>query len=102
MSTDQARQLVKRVIDDDEFRERLDATPNEEKRALLAREGYGDVKLRHLSDALPQSSGGELSDEEFAAVAGGGKTTTLASVAGSAASGGVVSATVVVAIASAF
>lgn len=97
MSTDQARQLVQRVRDDPEFRARLEAAPSDQKRAVLESEGFGDVKLRHLSESLPESQGGELSDEEFAAVAGGGVTTDL-TAGGSAASG----VTIVVAAAALF
>ena len=77
MSTAQANAMIQQLLTDQDFRERLEAAPVEGKRAVLAAEGYGDVKLAHLSAVLPESSGGELTDEEFAAVAGGRGTGTL-------------------------
>lgn len=94
MSTEQARDLVRRVTSDAEFRDRLDQAPYDRKRAILSEEGYGDVRLRHVSEALPESAGGALTDEEFAAVAGAG-VTTVVTVGGGAAGSAVVSATVI-------
>ncbi len=74
MSTEQAAALVRRVQTDGEFRTRLTDAATEDRRAILTDEGYGDVKLTHVSQALPASHGGELSDEEFAAVTGGETT----------------------------
>jgi predicted ribosomally synthesized peptide with nif11-like leader len=72
MSIQQAQAMVKRLAEDETFRQRLEAAPTpQEKRAILTAEGYGDIKLRHVSQALPTSMGGELSDEELGAVAGG-------------------------------
>ena len=71
MTVEQAQALIARVVSDPDFVSRLEAAPPEQRRAILTEEGYGDVKLRHLSRALPESAGGELTDEEFAAVAGG-------------------------------
>ena len=90
MSIELARELVERVASDDVFRTRLEETPLEQRRALLEAEGFGDVRLKHLSAALPDSIGGELSDEEFSAVAGGGKTGTIiqAATAGAATAAG--------------
>lgn len=98
MSLEQAQALVRRTATDPDFRARLDNAPIEDRRAILEAEGYGDVKLSHLSKALPESAGGELSDDEFLAVAGGNATTAITiSVAGSAASGAVGTAAVAVA-----
>lgn len=79
MSVEQAKQLVKKVSQDADFRAKLDAAPIADKRAILKENGFGDVMLRHVSQALPSSSGGELTDEEFSAVAGGGATSTVVS-----------------------
>ncbi len=82
MSDDAARALVRRLSTDTEFAERLRDLPPDERRALLDSEGYEGVRLKHMANALPESSGGELSDEEFAAVVGAGSTETdLVSVA---------------------
>ena len=91
MSTDLARDLIARYTTDAEFRERVERAPFEEKRAILEAEGFGEVRLRHLAEMLPESAGGELSDEEFAAVAGGDGTLTVATAA---VTGGVTGATV--------
>ncbi|MEO1056323.1 MAG: Nif11 family protein [Actinomycetota bacterium] len=71
MSVEQARQLVQRLSSDDEFRNRLEQAAPTDRPAVLSAEGYGDVRLSHISQALPHSHGGELSDAEFAAVSGG-------------------------------
>jgi predicted ribosomally synthesized peptide with nif11-like leader len=85
VSIEQAHALIRRTAEDPDFVARLESTSVQDKRALLAAEGYGDVTLRHLSQALPESAGGELTDEEFAAVAGAGNTvTTIVSGAQSA------------------
>ena len=81
MSVEQARALVKKATTDSEFVARLERAPDSEKRAILQAEGFGDVKLAHLSEALPESSGGELSDEEFTSVVGAGSTTTISASA---------------------
>jgi hypothetical protein len=81
MSVDQARALMRRMTADPDFAARLRDTPIEEKRGVLVAEGYGDVKLTHISQALPESRGGELTDEEFASVVGAGDTTTIVSAA---------------------
>ncbi|MEO1056854.1 MAG: Nif11-like leader peptide family RiPP precursor [Actinomycetota bacterium] len=99
MSTEQAQQLIRRAMEDDAFRERIEAAPTEERRSILAAEGYGDVRLSHIAAALPTSAGGELSDEDFAAVAGSGGTATSAAVSGSV--GGTATFVVTVAIAAA-
>jgi predicted ribosomally synthesized peptide with nif11-like leader len=80
MSIEQAIALMNRAATDPEFLARLNETPVDQKRAVLVAEGYGDVKIAHLSQAIPASLGGELSDEEFAAVAGGGSTATTLTV----------------------
>jgi predicted ribosomally synthesized peptide with nif11-like leader len=98
MSVEQARQLIERTAADEEFRERLEAASQEDRRAILEAEGYGDVQLRHMSKALPESNGGELSDEEFAAVAGGGETTNVTISAAASAGGGAASAVISIAI----
>ena len=72
MSVEQARGLLQKVAEDEEFRARLDSAPHDQKRSILAEAGFGDVKQRDISRALPDSAGGELSDEEIAAVAGDG------------------------------
>ncbi|MEO1056850.1 MAG: Nif11 family protein [Actinomycetota bacterium] len=90
MSVELAQGLVRRLATDADFRARLEgaATPAEG-RAILRAEGFGDVALAHMSAALPEHAGGELSDEEFAAVAGGSHTTTALTIA--AGGGGAVS-----------
>jgi Nif11 domain len=98
MSVEEAQQLVQRAIDDPDFRARLENASQEEKRSVLESEGYGNVTLSHVSQALPGSAGGELSDEEFAAVAGAGGNTTVSMAAGGSVGGTVTFvATVVVA-----
>ena len=91
MSVDQARAFVNRVLTDPEFVERLEAAPPAERRGILTEEGYGDVRLMSLTQALPQSAGGELSDEEFAAVAGGVNTTNITWAVGTGVGGAVTS-----------
>ncbi|MEO1056853.1 MAG: Nif11-like leader peptide family RiPP precursor [Actinomycetota bacterium] len=98
MSDEQAAALVRRVLEDPEFARRLEATPFDERRALLRAEGYGDVRLRHVASALPESVGGELSDDEFAAVAGGNALTGAAISAGAT----VGSVTIIATVAMAF
>ncbi len=98
MSEDTARSLIQRFVNDPDFRARLESTEIAERRALIEQEGYGEVRLQHIAAVLPESAGGELSDEEFAAVAGGEITNTrpsdtaltLMSGATSAAAGAVV------------
>lgn len=85
MSVEQARGLVQKVADDADFRASLEAAGAGERRAILDEHGFGDVKISHVSEAVPESQGGELSDEEFAAVAGGGNTTTIVVTAASSA-----------------
>lgn len=92
MSVEQAKQLVKKASQDADFRAKLNAAPVADRRAILEENGFGDVKLRHMSQALPNSSGGELTDEEFAAVAGGGTTTTVVISAAAAAASHVAAA----------
>jgi predicted ribosomally synthesized peptide with nif11-like leader len=73
MSVEQARALIKRLSEDEVFRQRVEDAPTPtDKRAILADAGYGDVKLRHISQALPESAGGELTDADLDLVAGGG------------------------------
>ncbi|MEO1056324.1 MAG: Nif11-like leader peptide family RiPP precursor [Actinomycetota bacterium] len=79
MSVELATELVRRVHSDPEFRQRLQTADPADRRAILLDQGYGDIRLSHVSQALPQSSGGELSDEEFAAVAGAGTTSDVVS-----------------------
>ncbi|MEO1056852.1 MAG: Nif11-like leader peptide family RiPP precursor [Actinomycetota bacterium] len=76
MSVDQAKAVVQRFQTDPEFVARIQAAAPDERRAIIEEEGYGDVTLASLSQALPERHGGELSDEEFDAVAGGGSTGT--------------------------
>ncbi len=84
MSVEQATELVRRVQSDPEFRQRMETADPADLRAILTEQGYGDIRLTHISQALPRSSGGELSDAEFAAVAGGGDTASdVVSVVGS-------------------
>jgi predicted ribosomally synthesized peptide with nif11-like leader len=84
MSAEQAQAFLKRIAEDEAFRQRLGAAPApSDKRAILTAEGYGDVRLRHFSEALPQSLGGELSDDELVEVAGGLDSSTAVSVVGS-------------------
>ena len=71
MSVDRARALIQRVSTDEEFARRLIEAPVEDRRQIIESAGFGDVRLSHMSEALPERAGGELSDEEFAAVAGG-------------------------------
>jgi predicted ribosomally synthesized peptide with nif11-like leader len=72
MSVEQAQAFLKRIHEDEAFRTRVEAAPTPaDKRAILEAEGYGEVKLRHLSQVLPESMGGELSDEELQQVSGG-------------------------------
>lgn len=98
MSVEKAQELLRRTASDDEFRARLEAATQDEKRAILREEGFADVKLSHVSKALPESAGGELSDEEFAAVAGGsGKTTNVTISAAASAGGGAASASIAIA-----
>lgn len=82
MSVDQARALVRRLNDDPEFAERLQALPVEERRQVLESEGFGVVLKEHI-DAAIYPGGGELSDDEFAAVAGGTSSGTDNAIAGS-------------------
>jgi hypothetical protein len=77
MSVEQAQALVRRVAQDPDFVARLNELPVDQKHSALAAEGYGDVKLRHLSQALPAAAGGELTDEEFSSVVGAGDTSTI-------------------------
>ncbi|MEO1056851.1 MAG: Nif11-like leader peptide family RiPP precursor [Actinomycetota bacterium] len=76
MSVDAARSLVQRVTTDSDFRARLEAADVADRRTIIEEAGYGEVRLAHVAQALPQSAGGELSDDEFAAVAGGEITNT--------------------------
>ena len=80
MSVQQAQEFLKRLIEDDEFRARLESLPVNGRRQVLIEEGYGDIQLEHLDGALPTHMGGELTDEEFNAVAGGGATKTAVSM----------------------
>ena len=84
MSVEQARGLLQKVAEDEEFRARLDSAPHDQKRSILAEAGFGDVKLRDISMALPESAGGELSDEEMEQVAGGLSDTAVGTIAGGA------------------
>ncbi len=92
MSVDQATQFIQRVQNDAAFRQRLEHADPGDRRAILTEEGYGDMRLSHLSAALPKSHGGELSDEEFAAVAGGIENTTAEFMIGTAVGVGVAAA----------
>lgn len=80
MSAEQAKGLVQKVSQDADFRAQLEGASLEERRALLAENGFGDIKMKHIADATPVKAGGEMSDEEFAAVAGAGNTTTVVSI----------------------
>ncbi len=72
MSVDQARDFFQRYMTDEDFRARLDAAGSPaDRRVILNEEGFPDMRLSHVAEVLPQSVGGELSDEEFANVAGG-------------------------------
>ena len=72
MSIEQARAFLDRLEHDPEFRARLEGAADfDERNAIVVAEGYGEVRLNHVRDALSVSEGGELSDEELAGVAGG-------------------------------
>ncbi len=75
MSVEQAQAFVNRLAEDAQFRQQFVESPIEEHRAMLVEAGLGDIRLKHIAEVLPQSAGGEVSDEEFAAVTGGGYTT---------------------------
>ncbi|MEO1055568.1 MAG: Nif11-like leader peptide family RiPP precursor [Actinomycetota bacterium] len=90
MSIDNAQRLVQRLAGDAELSQRLANTDRDGRQAILAEEGFEPVTLRELSAVMPQSHGGELSDEEFAAVAGGSSSSGLlasATIGASVASG---------------
>ncbi len=99
MSKELVQQLVRRALEDADFRQRLEATPVSDRRALLEEEGYGDIQLHHVAQMLPRSSGGELSDEDFAAVVGAVGTSTMNSAAVSAGATAVGTFTVTIGVA---
>ncbi len=99
MSVEQATEFVHRLMSDAEFREQLAEAPIGARRDLLVSAGFGDVKLSHVSEVLPTSAGGELSDDEFRAVAGGDLTTAITVTAAGSAAGGAVSGAVAAAAA---
>ena len=57
---EQARGLLQRIGADPEFAERLERALFDQKRTVLVEAGFGDLKLRCLSQALPESAGGEI------------------------------------------
>ncbi len=93
MSVDTAREFVQRYATDAEFRGRIEqAASSQERRAIMDEAGFSEVRLAHLAHALPQSSGGELSDEEFAGVTGGSLDTAIGMVSGMVSVGAFVAA----------
>ena len=80
-SDDAAKALVQRLSADSDLAEQLIGLPIEDRRKLLDSEGYEGVRRAHMANVLPQSSGGELSNEEVASVIGSGVPATLETVA---------------------
>lgn len=71
MSVEIAKELIQKVAEDAEFREKLESTPVAEKRAFLKSHGYENISGADLEAAGKGFSQSELSDAELEAVAGG-------------------------------
>ena len=71
MSVDRAKELLRKVADDENFRHQLTSAKNyEDKRRVIQQAGFGDVTKEDMANAAPTLKG-ELSDAELEAVAGG-------------------------------
>lgn len=71
MASPKAKELVKKMASDKAFRQSLEnAGSKEARRAILAKNGFGDV---HADDvrAIAKQTQSELTDEQLSAVAGG-------------------------------
>ncbi len=74
MSVEVARQLVARLQSDSDLVEQLQSAAPEERGSIVEAEGYATVTQDHVTSALPEHLGRELTDEEVDAVSGGDST----------------------------
>jgi predicted ribosomally synthesized peptide with nif11-like leader len=71
MSVANAHNLFHKLAVDPEFRQRLESTPLNEKRAFLDSSGFADVTEADAKEAGANFTKSELTDSELEAVAGG-------------------------------
>jgi predicted ribosomally synthesized peptide with nif11-like leader len=77
MSVESAKKFVERMLSDAEFRAEVEAKPDPlSKRQFVQSAGY-DFDMADIAAVMPQSAGGELSDQELEGVAGGINTAIL-------------------------
>ncbi len=71
MSVASAKKFLERMATDNDFRAKVEAAQDPlAKKALVKAAGY-DFDVADISAVLPESMGGELSDQELEGVAGG-------------------------------